>query len=186
MSRDDDHTPELKIQRKLVKFLRERGWHVEYMLANGFQCGIPDLYCFHKKYGPRWVEVKRPEGYSFTDRQRRKFPEWERAGIGIWILTAATDDQYKFLFGPPNWRMFWKPSHELPNVDAMIAELVEEEKRMKASEAEGKGPQYKLVPVSALPADGQVAATPTAHGNGNGKGADATSSETRQSENQDG
>ena len=38
---------ERDIQRELVRFLRARGWHVERMLANAFQTGIPDLYCYH-------------------------------------------------------------------------------------------------------------------------------------------
>jgi len=123
---EQEHKLELHIQRKLVKFLRDRGWHVERMLANAYQVGCPDLYCFHREWGARWVEVKRPEGYSFTRAQRLKFPEWDRAGIGIWILTAATEEQYNLLLGPPNWRKFWRPSFEAPNIDAMLDELVRE------------------------------------------------------------
>jgi len=37
---------ELQIQRKLVTFLKARDWHVERMLANAYQTGIPDLYCY--------------------------------------------------------------------------------------------------------------------------------------------
>lgn len=132
-----DDKLELEIQRELVTFLRARGWHVERMLGNSFQCGIPDLFCFHKKWSMRWVEVKRPEGYSFTQRQRQRFPEWEKAGIGIWILTAGTQSQYDLLFKPPNWRDFWRPSFALPTrsvVDGMIDELVREHEEAQASE----------------------------------------------------
>ena len=118
---------ELDIQRELVVFLRARAWHVERMLANAYQCGIPDLFCYHKKWGMRWIEVKRPEGYSFTLRQRQKWPEWERAGIPIHILTAATQEQYDLLFQPPNWRKFWRPSFAVSttdDIDAMLDELV--------------------------------------------------------------
>jgi hypothetical protein len=128
---------EQDIQRKLITFLQIREWFVERMLGNAFQFGIPDLFCFHKKWGMRWVEVKRPEGYSFTLRQRQKWPEWEKAGIGIWILTDATQEQYNLLFQPPNWRNFWKPSFQLPttaDIDAMMDEMVREEERSKASE----------------------------------------------------
>ena len=120
---------ELEIQRELVKFLRAREWYVERMLANAFQTGIPDLYCYHRKSGERWVEVKRPKDYSFTKRQRQKWPQWEKAGIGIWILTAATQEQYDLLFKAPNFREFWKPSFALPtkaDVDAMIDKLANE------------------------------------------------------------
>jgi hypothetical protein len=128
---------ELQIQRDLVEFLGIRGWHVERMLADAYQNGIPDLYCFHRKWGERWVEVKRPEGYTLTLRQRQKWPEWVKAGIGIWILTAATQEQYDLLFGPPNWRNFWRPSFQTPtmaDVDRMIDELVREDEQ-QASEA---------------------------------------------------
>jgi len=130
----DEHKLEAKTQREIVAFLRIRGWHVERMLANAYQMGIPDLYAFHKKWSERWIEVKRPDHYSFTKAQRLKWPEWERAGIPIWILTAATQEQYNLLFSPPNWRDFWKPSFEPPDVDAMIDELVREHERAQASE----------------------------------------------------
>ena len=120
---------ELQIQRELVAFLKARDWHVERMLGNAYQTGIPDLYCYHRKWSERWIEVKRPEGYSFTLRQRQKWPAWEKAGIGIWILTAATQQQYDLLFGPPNWRSFWRPSFQtatITDIDAMLDELVRE------------------------------------------------------------
>jgi hypothetical protein len=130
MSEDKrDDKLERYIQRELVEFLRTRGWHVERMFADAYQNGIPDLYCFHKKWGERWVEVKRPEGYSFTLRQRQRWPVWEKAGIGIWILTAATQEQYDLLFNSPNWRDFWRPSFATPSVadiDAMLDDLSRE------------------------------------------------------------
>jgi hypothetical protein len=127
MNSENTDKLELDIQRELVDFLRTRGWHVERMLANAYQTGIPDLFCYHTKWGMRWVEVKRPEGYSFTRRQRQKWPEWEKAGIGIWILTAATQEQYDLLFRAPNWQAFWRPSFAVPttaDIDAMLDELV--------------------------------------------------------------
>ncbi len=127
---------ESKIQRELAEYLRVRGWHVERMLANAYQTGIPDLYAFHKKWSSRWIEVKRAEDYSFTRAQRRKWPEWEKAGIPIWILTAATQEQYDLLFKQPNWREFWRPSFAVPTreeVDAMIDELARQHEQSQAS-----------------------------------------------------
>ena len=126
---------ERDIQRELVKFLQARGWHVERMLANSFQTGIPDLFCYHRKWDMRWIEVKRPEGYSFTLRQRQKWPQWERSGIPIHILTAATQEQYDLLFEPPNWREFWRPSFQTPtksDIDRMLDELVCEQVELQA------------------------------------------------------
>ena len=130
MSEDKrDDKLERRIQHGLIEFLKARDWYIERMVGNAYQNGIPDLYCHHKKWGGRWVEVKRPEGYSFTLRQRQKWPEWEKAGIPIYILTAATQEQYDLLFGPPNWREFWRPSFQTPttaDIDAMLDELVDE------------------------------------------------------------
>jgi len=50
---------------ELVSFLHDRHWHVERMSADAFQNGIPDLFCYHKKWGIRWVEIKRPVNYAF-------------------------------------------------------------------------------------------------------------------------
>jgi hypothetical protein len=125
-----DRKLELDIQRELITFLQARGWHVERMLGNAYQSGIPDLFCYHKKWGMRWIEVKRPAGYSFTQRQRQRWPAWEKAGIGIWILTAATDEQHDLLFKSPNWRDFWRRSFAVPtiaDIDAMLDELDREE-----------------------------------------------------------
>ncbi|MGA2256033.1 MAG: hypothetical protein ABSG53_15410 [Thermoguttaceae bacterium] len=136
---ETDHKLELQIQRELVEFLRARGWYVERMLGTSFQFGIPDLYAFHRDFGHRWIEVKRPYSYSFTLRQRQKFPAWEKVGIGIWILSDANESQYALLFGPPNWRSYWRESMALPDratVDAMVDELVEEHERLQA---EGEG-----------------------------------------------
>ncbi len=123
---EKEHKRELHIQHELAKFLRARGWLVERMLADAYQNGIPDFYIHHPRWGSRWVEVKRPDNYSFTKAQRRKWPEWQKFGVPIWILTAATEEQYGLLFGPPNWLDFWKPSFQIPDVDAMIDELARE------------------------------------------------------------
>jgi hypothetical protein len=139
---ESDDKLELQIQRELVEFLRARGWMVQTMWADSYQNGIPDLYCFHIQWGHRWVEVKRPKGYSFTRRQKQRFPAWSAAGIGIWILNAATQEQYDLLFGPPNWRSYWRESMALPDraaVDAMIDDMAEEHERLQAQAAEGEG-----------------------------------------------
>jgi len=125
----NEQKPEVQIQRELVAFLKARGWHVERLFADAFQNGFPDLYCYHKKWHERWIEVKRPDRYTFTLRQRQKWPVWESFGIGIWVLTAATQEQYDLLFKPPNWREFWRPSFTTPtksDLDAMIDDLARE------------------------------------------------------------
>jgi hypothetical protein len=69
---------------------------------------MPDLYIAQKRYGSRWVEVKNPEHYRFTAAQLETFPRMTAAGVGIWILTAATEKEYQKLFTYPNWYQFLK------------------------------------------------------------------------------
>jgi hypothetical protein len=126
------HGPEYGIQARIVQYLYERGWHVERIVGLGIQFGLPDLYITHPKWGQRWLEVKCPDHYTFTRHQKRKFPILDHYGTGIWILTAATDDEYQRLFKLPNWRDYWKPewgSSEIveDGIDALLDELNKEE-----------------------------------------------------------
>lgn len=76
----------------------------------------------HGTYGTRWVDYKSPSRYSLTAAQRLKWPIWDAYGVGIWIMTAATDDEYRKLFEEANWRQYWKPSYG-PTVDALLDEV---------------------------------------------------------------
>lgn len=104
--------PEAKIQRKFIEYLEQRGWHVERMIGNALQKGIPDIYIMHPKYGSRWVDLKNPGKYEFTTNQKIKWPIWDKYGIGIWIITGCSDEEYNKLFYPPNWREYWKPKYD--------------------------------------------------------------------------
>lgn len=116
--------PEEKIRAAIIDYVEARGWHAEIMHGNAFQVGIPDLYLYHRKWGARWVDAKVPGKYTFTKAQKIKWPKWERAGIGIWILVAGTQEEYDKLFGPPNWRNYWKASWGvLPDIDALLEGL---------------------------------------------------------------
>jgi hypothetical protein len=124
------HGPEWHIQKKLLEYLRDRGWLVEVMHGNAFQQGIPDLFLHHPQRGSRWVDVKNPKQYSFTKAQRLKWPLWDHFGIGIWILTAATQEEYDKLFGLPNWKDYWRDSWKMPtieDIDLMLDEIDDEE-----------------------------------------------------------
>jgi len=124
MIRRSKHGPEWHIQQDLIKFLKIREWHVEHTHGNLYQTGFPDLYVLHERWEYRWIDVKQPKHYTFTKAQRLKWPLWESKGIGIWILTAATQEQYDLLFQPPNWRQFWKDSWgEVPDMNALLDEI---------------------------------------------------------------
>jgi hypothetical protein len=120
----ESHGPEWKIQQKLIRFLRARKWLVEVTQGNLYQKGFPDLYLSHVKFGQRWIDVKNPVAYTFTKAQRIKWPDWEKHGVGIWILVAPTEEEYDKIFQPPNWRKYWKPKWDLePTVDELLEEL---------------------------------------------------------------
>lgn len=94
--------PEAKIQEEIIRYLRERKWHVMPTHGNMYQHGFPDLYIAQRRYGSRWVEIKNPKSFKFTPAQWEHFLLLIAAGIGIWIMTAATDEEYAKLFQKPN------------------------------------------------------------------------------------
>ena len=125
-------TPESTIQDRIIKYLEQRGWMVEKMHGNAFQKGIPDLYCWTPLSGGgeglhRWVDVKVEGHHQYTKAQCQKWPKWERRGLGVWIMMDATPVWYGKLFGPPNFRDYWKPRYDKYNekVGEIIKELEE-------------------------------------------------------------
>ena len=102
--------PEAKIQEDIIRMLERYGWTVIVTHGNEYQFGLPDLYAmrpiFKSSKGThgesRWIEVKNPERFSFTRAQIQRFPEFLKAGIGIWVMVAATETEYKKLFDEPN------------------------------------------------------------------------------------
>ena len=98
--------PERKIQDKIVSMLRYKGWLVKETHGNMYQQGFPDIYATHSRYGPRWIEVKNPKSYKFTPAQLDFFPKLCANGSGVWILVAATEEEYEKLFKSPNWFVY--------------------------------------------------------------------------------
>lgn len=97
--------PEFKIQQEIIAFLRAREWFVMTIHGSVYQSGLPDLYATHALFRARWIEVKLPdmEGSHFTARQMEIFPQLCGHGAGVWVLTAATESEYRKLLGEPNW-----------------------------------------------------------------------------------
>jgi hypothetical protein len=123
--------PELRIRTDLVEFLQGRGWHTEILHGSQFQSGIPDLLIGHLRHGTRWIDTKVPGKYSFTKAQIDKWPKWEAVGIGVWIITAASEEEYAKLFQPPNFRQYWKKSYgQLPDINKLIEELRSDNKKV--------------------------------------------------------
>lgn len=98
--------PEAKIQNEMIMYLRGRSWIVKPTHGNAYQSGFPDLYAAHIRYGARWIEMKHDEAYSFTPAQREFFPLLSSVGIGVWVLVAATEEEYLKLWQPANWYQY--------------------------------------------------------------------------------
>jgi len=97
--------PEFKVRERVIKMLERYGWIVKIVHGSMYQSGFPDLYCTHKKYGPRWIEVKLPnmEGSRWTAEQRKWFPILAENGTPIWVITNDTEYEYRKLFANDNW-----------------------------------------------------------------------------------
>lgn len=94
--------PEAVIQNSIIEYLRAREWFVKSTHGNQFQAGFPDLYATHATYKQRWIEVKNPLRFSFTGAQLRDYPKFCAFGSPIWIMGAATKEEYEKLFKPNN------------------------------------------------------------------------------------
>ncbi len=122
------HGPEYHVQQDVVAFLRQRGWHVERLIGVALQSGLPDLFACHPKFGIRFIELKNEDHYGFTKAQKWKFPVLMQYGLGIWILTAANEEQYDRLFKEPNLWDYLETKDILTRdmLDDMFDELAEE------------------------------------------------------------
>jgi len=101
--KNKDRGPEEKIKRDIINFLKIEGWYTIVTHGNLYQHGLPDIFATHSEYRQRWIEVKNPGAYAFTKAQLEVFPKLTANGSGVWILVAATKDEYDKLFKPCNW-----------------------------------------------------------------------------------
>lgn len=103
--------PEAKIQNAIRTHLELHKWYVKVLHGNAYQTGMPDLFVCKRSSGWRFIEVKQPEKYMFTSDQCETFPKFAQAGVGIWVMTAATPHEYSKLFLPANWHIYFTPTH---------------------------------------------------------------------------
>lgn len=94
---------EAYLQEQLVNRLKANDWFVKVIVGNAVQFGLPDVYAAHPMFGAKWIEMKNPKGYSFTQAQQETFPKLHAAGVGIWILFGYDDAELKKLTQPANW-----------------------------------------------------------------------------------
>ena len=124
--RKKKHGPEWHIQNAIREYLTCREWRVERFIGNALQFGIPDLYAFHRRHGERWIDVKTPGRYDFTQQQKIKWPIWADFNRGIWIMTAADQENYDLLFDLPNWKKFWKKTWGvIPDIETLLSQVAE-------------------------------------------------------------
>lgn len=86
----------------------------------------------------RWIEVKNPKSYKFTDAQLECFPQFSKNGIGIWILTGGSDHEYERLFKAPNW------AHYLPIAQVYTRERARKPRERAERKLAGSGPEHDL------------------------------------------
>lgn len=111
VTRNYSKGPEAKIQDALIDYLKVRDWFVKVLHGNMYQSGMPDLYAINRKYGRRFIEVKNPKKFKFTPAQWADFVRMVAEGERIWVLTAATDEEYEKLFQPPNLWVYMGGHH---------------------------------------------------------------------------
>ena len=68
------------------------GWYMINTHGNQFQAGLPDRYCCHAKYSPRWIEYKVFESNQIhlTRAQKIRFPIMYGYNVPIFVI-AGTD-----------------------------------------------------------------------------------------------
>jgi hypothetical protein len=98
--------PEQLILDKVRDALTLRGWFIIKLHGSMYQSGLPDLYCTHKTYGMRFVEVKNPLAFSFTVAQKDIFPKLIANGTGVWVLVSDSEEELQKLFKPHNYWHF--------------------------------------------------------------------------------
>jgi len=124
--------PEARLQKQIIDFLRDRGWHVRHTHGNAYQKGYPDLLCYNRSFtrtewGPyRPIDIKVKGQHKYTKAQCLEWPEWmpEAGGPGVWIMMEASELEYRKLFQAPNMWEFWKPAYDKYRVS--VEEILQE------------------------------------------------------------
>lgn len=122
--------PEAIIQAKLMRNLKNDGWYCKSTHGNEFQAGFPDIFACNMRAGSRWIEVKCPTGYNFTQAQVQDFISLTKHGSDIWVLTH--EDEIWKLHRPANWVSYLRwGSRSAP-------------KERKPSKQSAFGPEWKI------------------------------------------
>lgn len=97
---------EKDIEHALRALMKSKGWYTLKMHGGMFQSRLPDLYCMHRTYGTRWIELKMPSTGKLSHQQIKEFTLWWKYGTKVWILTGGTEKDYEKLFKPCNLQTY--------------------------------------------------------------------------------
>lgn len=92
-------------QTRLTRYLIQRDWQVKETYGTLYSFGWPDLYAAHVEYGSRWIEMKCP-GEKLRQTQIDFITQFCLVQVFVWVLVDGTPEEYRKLFGPPNWQQF--------------------------------------------------------------------------------
>lgn len=81
---------EKELEDKVIQVLNISHWLVKKVHGSGQSKHWPDLYCLHRWYGSRWIELKLP-GAPLSKGQIIEFGKWKQHGARIWIVTCLSD-----------------------------------------------------------------------------------------------
>lgn len=91
-------------EKQLIAYMQSQGWLCMKLGASKFAPGWPDYYCYHQKYGHRWLEMK-SQYEKLTKAQKYRFDLMSRAGDKIFVCHSKED--YITLFEEiDNWRKY--------------------------------------------------------------------------------
>jgi hypothetical protein len=91
------------IQTKVIQGYILEGWYCVRTHGNAYQSGFPDVFLCNKRFGSRWVEVKRPGYERFTQAQLDVFTQFAKKRIGVWVVTDHDPQERHRIFRPSNW-----------------------------------------------------------------------------------
>jgi len=90
-----------ELRPAVIKRLLLNNWGYRIVHGSMYQVGFPDLYCYHKLFGARWVELKMP-GNKLRVSQVKFFSDLSRHNIGVWVCSDPNEIP-KLLMNKPNW-----------------------------------------------------------------------------------
>lgn len=100
-----------RVGEPLRIYMEYLGWFIIKTHGNQFQAGLPDWYCSHRQYSPKWVELKLIGG-AFTKHQLIVFPKLIMNNVPIWVIEG---DDFRGMNGKQELHRAYNKLFEQPN-----------------------------------------------------------------------